>query len=233
MRLAGIIGGAGPGATADLYCDVIRRCERAGALARPAVLVASMRIDLATEETLLRTGEGVELYLDDMLTAGRQLKAAGADFLVVPCNTLHVLLPRLQAELGLPFVSIVDAVAARLTADKLRRVGLLSTLCTAQSGLYQQGLGRHGIQVRTPQPDAQQALHDMILAEVRQGNRSAARRRLEAMLKSYADAGAQAAIAGCTELAALMQPPSETMPVIDSLAELGEAVARKVLAPDP
>jgi len=50
------------------------------------------------------------------------------------------------------------------------------------------------------------------------------------MLKRYADDGAQAAIAGCTELAALLQPPSETMPAIDSLAELGKAVAQEVLA---
>ena len=82
MQVPGIIGGAGPGASSQLYLDIIARCRQAGVDRRPAVLMASLEIDLAMEAQLLETGEGLDGYLPAMAAAAQSLSRAGADFIV-------------------------------------------------------------------------------------------------------------------------------------------------------
>jgi aspartate racemase len=229
MRTAGILGGAGPGATADFYRDLIERCAAAGATTRPPVLIASMRIDLAVEETLLRTGEGVDRYREGMLAAGRALKAAGADFLALPCNTLHLLLPDVERATGLVAVGIVDAVAMRLRAGGWRRAGLLATACTARSGLYASGLSAAGVTLVVPRDDHQDRIHELILAEIHGRDWSAQRHLMRAALDDLRERGAEVIIAGCTELNALLDGIASPLPVVDSLAVLGEVVAERIL----
>lgn len=232
MRLAGILGGAGPVATADLYRAVLAHCERAGAPARPALLIASMRIDLAVETELLRSGNGAEQYRDDLLAAGHALHLAGADFLAMPCNTLHGFVPDLQREVGLPVLSIIDAVAARVRAGGWRRAGLLATLCTTNSGIYTEGLERAGIAVLTPDAEAQNGLHELILAEVHQQDCRDRQHHLADLLAELTADGAEVIVAGCTELQALLHGLSPAVPVVDSLTTLSEAVAREILNGD-
>ncbi len=231
LRVPGIIGGAGPGATARLYLDVLHRCSRLGLPNRPPVLIASLDIDLAVEERLLSEGEGVEGYLESLLRAARSLVAAGADFLAMPCNTLHVLMPQVRAAVPVPALSILDAVSREAHQVRCRTVGLLATTMTTRSGIYQESLAARGIDVVGIDDSLQEALQQQILAEVEQhgpvvddlGGR---------IMNAFADRGVCAVVAGCTELNALMARWDTPLPVIDSLDALGSYVVAAMRSPE-
>jgi len=229
LRIPGIIGGAGPGATSQLYLDIMARCRHAGLDRRPAVLVASMEIDLAVEDRLLREGVGVEAYLPALLTAARSLAAGGADFLAMPCNTLHVLLPEVVSSVSIPVLSILDAVAREVDEVGCRKVGVLSTASTARTGLYERGLRDRGIEVVGIGPDLQEALHAGIRDEVEQRRVDPAASLEGQILAVFRPAGVGAIVAGCTELKSLMAGWTLPIPVIDSLNSLGIHVVKEML----
>ena len=56
-------------------------------------------------------GELVERVLELMAVA---LERAGADFLVMVCNTAHAFLPDIRQATRLPFISIIDGYDRRL-----------------------------------------------------------------------------------------------------------------------
>jgi aspartate racemase len=230
LRVPGLLGGAGPGATAALYLDITERCRQANLPRRPAVLIASLEIDLALEGRLLRDGIGIEGYRDALLRAGQALAAAGADFLAIPCNTLHLLLPDLAGAVPIPVVSIVEAVAGEVEARGCRTVGLLATSQTVRSGLYAAGLASRGIEVVTIDPASQARLDAQIGREVAAPGQSVDPELGTAILTEFTARGVCAIVAGCTELKALLAGWSAPMPVIDSLDALGGAVVREMLA---
>jgi aspartate racemase len=222
----GIIGGAGPGATAQLYLDIMIRSRRVSPHRRPPVLIASLDIDLAMEDRLLREGVGIEGYWDSLLAAARALIVAGADFLAIPCNTLHVLLPRLETAVTVPVLSIVDAVAQEVEAAGCRRVGLLSTASTLHTGLYGDGLRARGIEVVCIGLALQDSLQARIRDEVGQRTQSEVPDLADEIGRLFQAEGADAIVAGCTELKAFMADWVLPMPVIDSLDALGSHIVR-------
>jgi len=231
MPIPGIVGGAGPGATSQLYLDIIARCQRAGIDRRPPVLMASLRIDLAMEERLLRTGKGIDGYLPALVEAATALAGAGAHFIAIPCNTLHLLLSDLEGATDLPVLSIVDAVVDRVAETGARRVGLLATGATIRTGLYQAGLERRGIEPVPLDHSLQEALTERISREVGQGEAVTNDPLGSEILDGFRSHGVKALVAGCTELKSLMARWSITMPVVDSLDALGGAVAKEMLDP--
>lgn len=228
-RVPGLIGGAGPGATAQIYLDIMTRCSRAGLPNRPPVLMASVDIDLAVEHRLLSEGVGVEGYLDGLLAAVRSLAAGGADFLAMPCNTLHLLYDQLAEASPVPVLSIVDAVARQIQDVGCGTVGLLSTAATARTGLYERGLADRGIKVVGIDDSIQSRLADAIEDEVTRMAFDDTSRLRRDVLATFREQGACAVIAGCTELKALMANWDLPLPVIDSLDALGAHVVDEML----
>jgi len=229
LRVPGLIGGAGPGATAQIYLDIMARCSRAGLPNRPPVLMASVDIDLAVEHRLLSEGEGIEGYLEGLLTAVRSLADGGADFLAMPCNTLHVLYDQLVAASPVPVLSIVDAVAREVENVGCGTVGLLSTVATARTGLYEQGLAARGIRVVGIDAVVQSRLADAIEDEVTRMAFDDTSRLRRDILATFREQGACAVIAGCTELKSLMADWALPLTVIDSLDALGAMVVDEML----
>lgn len=233
LRIPGIIGGAGPGSTADLYLDIMDRCRQVRLTRRPAILVASMGVDLTKEELMFRGKAGYDIYLDAMLHAGRVLAEAGADFLAMPCNTLHAMLPELRAAVALPIVSILEAVTYEIDTRSCRIVGLLSTSQTVAAGLYANQLQARGIEVVTLPTELQTRLDTQIKSEVDAPGQIIQPDLGAAIHEIFAARGVCAVIAGCTELKILLAGWAAPAPVVDSLDVLGAAVFRAMMAGEP
>jgi aspartate racemase len=231
--LPGIIGGAGPVATSQLYLDIVDRCRQAGFDRRPPLLIASLQIDLAMEHRLLQTGEGIEGYREPLLAAGHSLERAGADFLALPCNTLSRFLPLLQDAVGIPVISIIAAVVEEVQRLGCRRIGLLATGATIATGLFQAVLHARDIDVICLDESRQDALGANIRTEVTQGVPSGEDAFGQDVIGFFQALGVEALVAGCTELKALMVHWPRVLPVIDSLDALGAVVVRHMLGTAP
>lgn len=71
-----------------------------------------------------------------LVTEAKRLEAAGADFLVMPCNSLHVHISALRASVDIPILSIIEETARFLRQSNSKKVGIISTNITQRQNLY-------------------------------------------------------------------------------------------------
>jgi len=130
-----------------------------------------------------------------------RLEAAGADFLVMPCNLAHAWQSDIRAATSIPFVSIVDEslLSALSRSDDQSAIGLMTTPGCFTSGLYQQALSDAGRPAIVQTPD--ELSETMLLVErIKGGDQSnEVADGLKQLANRLVDRGAKVLIAACTE----------------------------------
>ena len=128
----GILGGMGPLATADLFRKITLLTDAARDNDHIRVYIDSnARIPDRTAAIL----SGGKDPVPEMASALRSLEACGASCVIMPCNTAHYFLPRLQAMTKLPFISMLEATAKTCAAQYPgRTAAVLATNCRADRG---------------------------------------------------------------------------------------------------
>ncbi|MDN3919599.1 aspartate/glutamate racemase family protein [Roseateles violae] len=220
MKRLGILGGMSWESTAHLYRLLNREvAARLGGLHSADLLIRS--VDFGAIEPLQRAGDWAEAarLLGE---AGRGLRAAGAEGLLIATNTMHKVADEVEAIAGLPLIHIVDATAAALKAAGVTRAGLLATRYTMEQDFYRRRMAeRHGIELLTPEPPARAEVHRIIYEELCRGRILAASRDFyRRTVRDLASCGAQAVILGCTEICLLLDPADEgsALPLFDGTA---------------
>jgi len=151
--------------------------------------------------------------------AARALEAAGADFIVLCTNTMHKVVPAIQAAVTIPLLHIADATAARIREAGIHTVGLLGTRFTMEQDFYRGRLGQRGLTVIVPEQADRDLVHRVIydelcLGAIRDGSRDAYRTIIGRLIA----AGAEGIIFGCTEIGLLVAQADSTVPVFDTTA---------------
>ncbi|MGD1702048.1 aspartate/glutamate racemase family protein [Dapis sp. BLCC M229] len=88
---------------------------------------------------------------------GKILQMAGANFLVVTCNTAHAFYERVQPQLDIPWVHLMNTTGAFIKSHYLKshKIGVLATTGTLQAKIYDNSLSALGLTVISPQLDSQ------------------------------------------------------------------------------
>lgn len=150
-----------------------------------------------------------------------QLQQAGADFIVMPCNTAHAYQADIVAAIDIPFISIIDETVAACVGYSA--VGLLATHGCLVSGIYQAALEAAGIETVVPGDDQVSELAKLITA-IKTGDRAPT---VGAGMKQLAEEltarGAEAVIAGCTEIPLVLEQSMLDVPLVSSTDLLAEA----------
>lgn len=234
MKTAGIIGGMGPGTTADFYKDINGLAETQGAMNRPELLIWNIPLDYAVEQELLVHETGLEKYLPLLKEGAIKLEKAGSDFLVVPCNTVHELFDEFSSEVDIPFLHIVDETVKTLQRRDVGEIGLLATGQTIGSNLYQGFLDEAGIGYSVPNDDDQDHLNDIVArlvtgegaAAAKNGEQSEDAKWLNGLVDGYVSK-AGAVVLGCTDFHIMLEA-RDPGTVIDSMHELAVATVDKI-----
>lgn len=224
-KTIGILGGMGPLATADLFQKIVLMTEAASDRDHIRVCIDSnTNIPDRTAAIL----DGGEDPVPEMAKALRNLEACGADCIIMPCNTAHYFLPRLQAMTALPFLSILTAAAEACKARfPGRTVGILGTTGTLSAGLYQNALDAAGVPWQTPVGKEQEALMRVIYDGVKAGRPAAAYRAdLLTVLEGMPARGTEVFLLGCTELPLAAEALGIQCPTVDPTEELAKAAIR-------
>ena len=149
------------------------------------------------------------------------VEKGGADFLLICTNTMHKVATAIEARLSIPLLHIADATAEKLLAANIKKVGLLGTAFTMEQDFYKGRLtDKFGIEVVVPEPDDRKIVHDIIYQELCKGEIKPESRSLYLTIidKLKKDAGAEAVILGCTEIAMLVQQPHTDIQLFDTTA---------------
>lgn len=163
--------------------------------------------------------------------AAKGLEAAGADFLVLACNTLHTVADAIDGATDLPFLHIVDACGARLREDGRTQPGLLGTAFTmAQPYFKDRLIEKTGLTPILPDAETQKELSRIIFDDLTHGIvRDEAVTYYEDAIQALKDQGCDSIILGCTELGMLITEQNSPLPPYDTALIHCEAIVDAAL----
>ncbi|QCG67431.1 aspartate/glutamate racemase family protein [Pseudomonas veronii] len=215
MHTIGLIGGMSWESSAEYYRIINQRVrDHLGPLRSAQLLMYS--VDFGPVEQAQHAGrwDDAALILED---AARRLQAGGAECVVLCTNTMHLVAPRIEAAVSIPFLHIADAAGAAAVAAGTLTVGLLGTAFTMEQDFLTSRLAAHGLNVLVPDANERQAVHRIIYEELCVGVISEASRQVyQRVIASLAARGAQAIILGCTEIGLLIKPEHSDLPLLDT-----------------
>ena len=198
----GVIGGVGPAATVDFMRKVVQLTDAARDQDHIKMLIEQNPQIPDRTAHLLADGDDPTIAL---LATGKRLEAGGADVIVIPCNTAHAFVERIDPQLNVPILNMLSEVRKYIQNDLIgiSRVGLLATSGTVASGVYHEAFAGSGITLLVPDEPLQKRVMAAIYGDtgVKAGYTSGrCSEDLTAAIAHMIDKGAQAVILGCTEL---------------------------------
>jgi aspartate racemase len=221
-RTVGVLGGMGPAATLDFFQRVLGASNATRDSEHIRLMIDCNPFVPDRNAAVAGTGPSSGPALADM---ARGLDRAGAELLVMPCNTAHAFLDDIRAATRLPVISIVDVTVDALVAEhnKPRRAGLLATTGCVDAGLYQNALDRVGVTSVVP-TDAARDLFMAVLKRIKAGELGLpVKTEMLRVVRALKDAGAEVIIAGCTEVPLVLTQPDLDLPLLNSTDCLVEA----------
>jgi aspartate racemase len=227
LKTIGMIGGTSWASTVEYYRIMNRTVqERIGGEASAKLIMYSVDF---SELRKLQKEHGWDAVADMLIDISRRLQIAGAEFLVLGANTLHIVADRLEDALDLPLLHIADATAASIKAAGMRTVGLLGTRYTMMEAFYRVRLKeKHGIEVVVPEQDDIERIDAVIFGElVRDVFRDESRGEVLRVTGDLVKAGAEGIVLGCTELPLLVTAEQIPVPSFDTLTLHAVAAAER------
>lgn len=195
----GVLGGLGPEATVDFFAKVLRSTPARTDQEHLHLLIDNDPSVPDRNDAVAGRGPSPGPQLARM---ARGLEEAGADFLVMVCNAAHAFQDAIVAAVDIPFVSIIEETAAATLAlrPEARRVGVLAAEGALDAGLYRRAFARLGVEAVEPVGADRERFMELMYA-VKAGDKGAAvQRGMLGLAGALARAGAEALVAGCTEV---------------------------------
>lgn len=216
MKTIGLLGGMSWESTAEYYRLINTKIkEHLGGLHSAKLVLYS--IDFAEIEILQQQGNWQKA--GQLLTdAAQTIEKAGAEFLLICTNTMHIVADTIAQNIHIPIIHIADATGDALVNQGIKQVGLLGTAFTMEKDFYKNRLiNQYGLQVITPDSTDREKVHNIIYDELCAGiiNQSSKETYLSTIDK-LVENGAQAIILGCTEIGMLIKQSDTSIPLFDT-----------------
>jgi aspartate racemase len=213
QRIAGVLGGMGPAATVDFLAKLVAATEAASDQDH-IHLIIDHNPKVPNRHAAIA---GLTPDISPELTAmAKRLEAAGADFLVMVCNTAHAYTEQIRASVSIPFVSIIDVVMDELRGLPVKHIGIMAAEGCLRAELYQKALAGAGLEAVLWSEGELARFMDLVYrikAGDRGGDIGAGLSRLAADLVFR---GAEVLVAACTEVPLFLGERYTAVPIISS-----------------
>ena len=231
-KVVGILGGMGPEATVDLMQRIIRLTPASDDIDHIRCIIDNnpkvpSRIKALIES---REGSAAENPVPTLVSMAKGLEIAGADFLVMPCNTAHHYSDDIENAVEIPLINIIDVVlesamtlAASLGSNEFVILGSPALQIT---GLYEKKFNSLGLKAIYPDDDKQSLLFDIIKEVKAIGINADIQQRYEQLCKSILPKENEIAIIACTELSVLNNLTINSLDAAELLAQKVVAIAK-------
>ncbi len=229
LQTIGMIGGMSWTSSVEYYRIINRTVqERKGGSSSARLVMFS--VDFAEHLAIHERG-GWDAVADEVIDIARRLQGAGADFLIMAVNTVHIVADRVEAAVDLPLLHIADATAEAIKSEGLRKVGLLGTKYTMSEDFYRVRLKeKHGIDVVIPCEDDIERINTIIFEElVREKFLNRSRDVCLGVIDKLVAEGAEGIVLGCTELPLLIKADQVPVPSFDTMTIHAVAAAERAM----
>ena len=228
MKTVGIIGGLGPETTSEFYLELIFSTQKLNKANRPKILIYSVPLPYDIEEDAIARGKGEERCLPFLIDAAKSLERAGADFLVMPCNSLHAFIENIRGSVKIPVLSIVEEATKFLKEERISEVGIISTLITLNKKLYETSFTTNGIRQVVPDDFQQAKIGKMIHNLVSNRHDNKDREELVKIISEFEGKGVGGVILACTDLQLLI-PEHPRLKIYDTMKILVDTTVKELL----
>ena len=204
-------------AGAYFYARVIANTDSDGDAGHlPAVLLADPRIPDRSTHLVYGGTDPLPWLTSGVVT----LQKAGAEVIAIPCNTAHAYLSRMSVSRG--FVADMPRLTVRaMQAQRVNRIGLLSTRGTVLSGVYRIAAEEADMELLALPWETNISLEELIYRQ-KAGETVVAAEYIP-YVERLLDMGADAVVLGCTEISAAFS--GRTSPqIVDALEILAKEV---------
>lgn len=203
----------GPEATIDLFTKIVRSTPASKDQDHLRIIIDNNPKIPSRQDAILANGTSPASML---IETAKNLAAAGANFIIMPCNTAHYWIEDIRRSVKIPVVDMIDE-AAKETArlyPSVRIVGIMAATGTVQSGLYQKRFQKLAINTVVPSGLEQESVMQAIYS-VKAGKMSVSSTAIS-IGQELVGRGAQTIVAGCTEIPLILKAGDLPVPIIDA-----------------
>jgi len=225
-KIIGILGGMGPEATTDLFYKIIKFTPAEKDQEHLRIIIDNN--PKIPDRTAAILGKG-ENPLPALRETAQNLEKAGADFIIIPCNTAHYFLPSIQESVKIPILNMIEETAkeTRKKISLIQKVGLLASVGVYETKIYHQHFRKYNIEVISPEEEDKEKVMKVIYA-VKAGDLSEGiKKNILKIAQKLIDKGAKAIIAGCTEIPLILKEGDVPVPIIDPTQVLAKIAIRE------
>lgn len=225
IKTLGIIGGLGPETTARFYMEVVFACSKISGR-RPQILISNVAVPLSVEKEIIAEAKNEKNILPFLIHAAKQLEKGGADFIVIPCNTVHIFIEEIRKSVNIPVLSIIEETSNFLRREKVKEVGVLATTATIKNKLFDENLKQNIIKMIIPKASNQSKMGTIINRLV---NNQQTKKDRDEFLKIIKNTNAKNAILACTDLQ-ILNPKIDGTRIFDTMDILAKAAIKEMLS---
>lgn len=229
MKIVGIIGGLGPETTSEFYLDIVFSCQKKEKTARPSIIISSVPLPYQIEEDAIANNIGIERCLPFLTQEAKRLEKAGADFIVMPCNSLHIFIEDIRKSVSIPVLSIIEETVKFLQKNNFHKVGIVSTSATIKNKLYENAFEQNSISYETPNDFQQAKMGKFILNLVTGQQNNKDREELIAIINDFENKNVDCVVLACTDLQLLI-PKHPTLKIFDTMKILADVTVKEIIS---
>jgi aspartate racemase len=229
-KIIGILGGMGPEATIDLFTKIVKGTKVKKDQDHLRILIDNN--PKIPDRTLATQGKGPS-PLAELVRSAKILERAGVDFIVIPCVTAHHFFEPLQKKIKIPILHLIGETVKYIQTKLkgIRKIGLIATTGTIQAGLFQRAFSNNDMELIVPSSEVQKKW----VMEAIYGKRGIkaigpseySKHLILKASDSLIKKGAQAIIAGCTEVPLVLKEGDISVPVVDPISILAKTAIEK------
>ncbi len=213
-KIIGILGGLGPEATIDLFYKIVKLTPVEKDQDHFRIIIDNNPKIPDRTDAIMGNGKDP---LPELIATAQNLEKAGADFIIMPCNTAHYFISEIQQSIKIPILNMIKETAHHIKSifPSIKNVGLLATKGTYRTRLYNSFFKEKNIEILMPLPPEQEKIMKIIY-KVKSGILSEEmKKQMITISEEQIKKGAQAIIAGCTEIPLILKNEDLKVPVID------------------
>ena len=197
LKTIGILGGMGPMAAYDLGMKILTNTEASCDQENiPVILDNNTRIADRTAAIL----SGGEDPAAEMIKSARRLEQAGADLILMACNTAHYFYDEVSSSVRIPVLHMIRETVKVLENAGIRRAGVLATDGTRRSGIYDSAFRRAEIEAIYPSEEKQKLVMSLVYDYVKAARTDMSGIDVDSIVQELKSRGCGAIVLGCTEL---------------------------------
>lgn len=226
MKKVGIIGGFGPKTTLDFVLMLISMWKKNNKGTRPELLIWNAPIDESIESEFIQKNINHDKMFETLKSGAQILEDGGADFLVLPCNSLHIFIKKLRSSVNIPILSIVEVTESFLKSTEINKISVLGTTVTTSCNLFGETLNKLEIENFKVCDDDQKILDKLISSFIT--NNTVNSNTFNLIVANLKSKGVKNFLLACTDLHAFPKS-NDGSTFIDTLSLLAEATIDTML----